>query len=71
MTVDSKGNIKFIEVKNGPNARLTPNQKKLQDALNNGEDVIPRGKNAAKAGLKPGEPVGAEFQVDRWQKGTP
>ena len=38
-------------------AKLSPGQQKVKDAIDQGEDVIPRGKNAEKAGLKPNEPT--------------
>lgn len=54
---DAEGNLKFIESKNGPGARYTPNQR---DAFPQLESTggIPRGANAADAGLNPGEPIG-------------
>ena len=45
-----------VETKTG-DAKLSPGQQKVKDAIDQGEDVIPRGKNAEKAGLKPNEPT--------------
>jgi RHS repeat-associated protein len=43
----------FVEVKTGPNARLNPNQRIGYPAIQN-EGFVPRGANAANAGLVPG-----------------
>jgi RHS repeat-associated protein len=59
------GTLKFIECKNGPCAGLTPNQKRAFPEIRSG-GAVPRGGNAAKAGLKPGEPIGpTEVVVER------
>jgi RHS repeat-associated protein len=60
-----QGSLKFIECKNGPCAGLTPNQKAALPEIRN-TGGVPRGKNAAKAGLKPGEAIGpTEVVVER------
>jgi RHS repeat-associated protein len=67
LTQDSEGNLKFIEAKNGPAARLTPNQKAGYPLLRT-EGGVPRGMNAQRAGLTPGEPIGpVPVQVDYWE----
>jgi len=60
---------KVIEGKtNG--AELSKGQRAVRDAINRGEPVIPRGKNAEAAGLKPGEPIKMkEYEVKRCQIG--
>ena len=45
-----------VEVKSG-NAQLRPGQKAVQADIQAGREVIPRGQNAAKAGLRPNEPT--------------
>ena len=65
LTRTSEGNLKVREAKYGPTAKLTPGQRELQSAAQNGEAVTPRGANAEKAGLKPGEQVCIqEFELD-------
>lgn len=54
---DAAGNRFFVEVKNGPSAGLTPNQKAAFPTIESSGGV-PAGKNAAAAGLKPGTPIG-------------
>ena len=46
----------MVETKTG-NARLTGGQRQLFDDVQNGRPVIPRGQNAANAGLTPGRPT--------------
>jgi len=66
VTEPSKGKIKIIESKKGPNARLTPGQTKAQKAVQEGKPLVPQGENAEKAGLTPGEPINVDtYQVDR------
>jgi RHS repeat-associated protein len=60
----AEGGLKIIESKNGPTARLSPRQKEAQQAVQNGQPLIPRGGNAEKAGLTPGEPV----QINKYQE---
>ena len=67
---DAEGNLKFIEAKNGPFARLTSNQQVGYPLLRS-EGGIPRGMNALKARLAPGEPIGPiPVQVDWWDLGS-
>jgi RHS repeat-associated protein len=64
-TKTPEGKLKFIECKNGPCAGLTPNQKAAFPEIQN-KGGVPRGRNAAKAGLKPGEKIGpTEVVVER------
>ena len=64
-TKTPSGNLKFIECKTGPCAGLTPNQRAALPEIQS-KGGIPRGANAAKAGLKPGEPIGpTEVVVER------
>jgi len=51
------GTMCFIEVKTGPRARLTPNQSTGFPVIRAG-GAVPRGANAAGAGLVPGVPMG-------------
>lgn len=54
-----------VEVKSG-DARLTPGQKAVQADIQAGREVIPRGQNAAEAGLTPGQPTTMTcYTVDR------
>jgi RHS repeat-associated protein len=63
---DAQGKATVIESKNGPNAKLTDNQKEMQQTSTSGGTVTPRGKNAAAAGLTPGKPIPApQYQVDQ------
>jgi hypothetical protein len=63
---DAEGNLKFIESKNGPFASLTPNQEAAFPLLVS-EGGVPRGMNAARAGLEPGVPIGPiPVQIDWW-----
>ena len=68
--VATKGDKKkLIESKKGPTAKLTENQEKANNAVNSGQPLIPKGNNAARAGLTPGNPVRFdEYQVDRHPK---
>lgn len=64
-TKTPEGRLKFIECKNGPCAGLTPNQRAAFPEIRS-QGGVPRGANAAKAGLKPGEPIGpTETVVER------
>jgi hypothetical protein len=61
------GEVIIIESKNGPTADLTENQKNAKNRVEQGQSLIPRGKKAEEAGLKPGEETEiADYQVDRW-----
>jgi RHS repeat-associated protein len=65
---DAQGNLKFIESKCGPGACLNTNQKYRFPELQQ-SGGIPRGKNAAAAGLTPGQPMGpTPVQVDYWPR---
>jgi hypothetical protein len=55
----------FVEVKNGPNARLSPNQRTGYDAIRKGGG-IPRGGNAADARLPVGRPMPATPVREIW-----
>ena len=56
---------KVVETKTG-DAKLSPGQEKVKDAIDKGEPVIPRGKNAERAGLEPGRPVKMDsYRIDR------
>jgi len=60
------GALKFIESKCGSGACLTPNQRAGFPTIEAG-GAVPRGGNAAAAGLQPGQPLGpTEVQVDWW-----
>lgn len=52
------GQLSFVEVKNGPGARLTPNQEKAFPIIRS-QGGVPRGANADKTpGLESGVPIG-------------
>lgn len=53
---DASGARSFVEVKNGPFARLTKNQTAAYPVIQS-QGFIPRGGNAAAAGLSPGSRV--------------
>lgn len=53
---NADGSIEFVEVKNGPNAGLTPNQETAFPAIRAG-GAVPRGANAQAAGLPVGAPL--------------
>lgn len=54
-----------VEVKSG-GGRLSPGQKAVKADIDAGRPVTPRGKNAADAGLEPGQPTSMKcYQVDR------
>jgi RHS repeat-associated protein len=62
----ANGALKFIESKCGGGACLSPNQRAGFPVIEAG-GAVPRGANAAAAGLKPGQPLGpTEVQVDWW-----
>jgi hypothetical protein len=66
LVTDSKGDLNIVESKNGPSARLTPRQTEAQQAVQQGQSLIPRGGNAQAAGLTPGSPVKVnQYQVDQ------
>lgn len=48
IAADFNGEIRLIEVKNGPSASYTPNQKIVYPQMKENVPVIPRGKNAGK-----------------------
>lgn len=54
---DACGNRCFVEVKNGPTAKMTSNQKVAFPAIQS-QGGVPVGANAAAAGLTPGVPIG-------------
>jgi RHS repeat-associated protein len=56
LVLTSDGRTVFFEVKNGPGATLTPNQRIAFPAIRGG-GAIPRGGNAATAGLPVGQPL--------------
>ena len=60
------GKLRFIEVKTGPSARLTPNQRATFSEIRS-EGGIPRGKRSADADLTPGRPIGpTEVVIERF-----
>ena len=60
------GKLKFIEVKTGPSARLTPNQRAAFPQIRS-EGGIPHGVRAAEARLKPGRAIGpTEVVIERF-----
>jgi RHS repeat-associated protein len=65
------GKLKFIESKNGPNAKFTANQKKYYpDFEQNGGTIV--GNNGASAGLNEGNNVtNVIFQIDTWNGAKP
>ena len=66
IVTESKGDLNIVESKNGPNARLTPRQTQAQQAVQQGQQLIPRGGNAQAAGLTPGTPVNInQYQVEQ------
>ena len=66
VTETPRGNVKLIESKNGPSARLTPNQRKALPEIQKSGTCTPCGKNAQKAGLEPGKKIkSVEVQIDR------
>jgi RHS repeat-associated protein len=66
VTRDAQGKVRPGESKCGPTACLNPNQvKRFQEFEQSGG--TPVGRNAAKAGLKPGQPIDpAKVRVDYW-----
>jgi hypothetical protein len=57
VTRDPQGRFSFAEVKNGPTAKLTANQRMVHEEIRTG-GFIPRGESAARAGFNVGEPYG-------------
>lgn len=58
--------MNIVESKNGPTAQLTSRQTEAQQAVQQGQSLIPRGGNAQAAGLTPGIPVKInQYQVDK------
>jgi uncharacterized protein RhaS with RHS repeats len=55
-----------VETKTG-DAKLSPGQQKVKDSIDKGEEVIPRGNNAEKAGLPKDTPIKMKnCKVDRY-----
>lgn len=54
---NADGSHEFVEVKNGANADLTPNQTNAFPTIRTG-GAVPAGANAANAGLRPGVALG-------------
>ncbi len=53
---DAQGNLEFVEVKNGPTAKLSANQESGYPAVEAG-GAVPQGANATAAGLQVGTPL--------------
>jgi len=67
LTETPKNELKVREAKNGESAKMTRGQRELEDTVEKGGSVIPRGKNAEKAGLKPGELIKIDkFELDKY-----
>lgn len=67
VTKTKSGKIKVYESKKGPTARQSKPQKEMQKVVKSGGSVIPKGKNAKKAGFEPKKPMKVdEYQLDRW-----
>lgn len=66
LTRTPEGNLRFIECKNGPCAALTTRQREAFPLIQS-QGGIPRGGNAAAAGLEPGVPIGpTEILIERF-----
>ena len=64
---DADGTLRFVDAKTGAKAGLTDNQKIGYPELRS-QGGTPRGENAARAGLRPGVPIGPQrVDVDRWK----
>ncbi|MGH8902483.1 MAG: hypothetical protein ACRDYA_12590 [Egibacteraceae bacterium] len=68
---DPDGTLRFIDVKTGPNAPLTPNQRIGYPEIRT-QGGVPRGANAdeavQRAGLRPGDPMGSTpVDIHRWK----
>lgn len=63
---ETKANVtKLVEAKNGPSAGLTKSQRVALAEIQKTGTCTPCGKNAAKAGLKPGKEIkNVEVQID-------
>jgi hypothetical protein len=67
VTLTTAKELKVREAKEGPSARLTPRQQQMQQAVAQGQAVVPRGENARQAGLPPGQPIVVKhFEEDRY-----
>lgn len=53
----SEGDVRFVEVKNGPSARPNPNQQRVFEYIRR-DGGTPVGRRARQAGFEPGEPIG-------------
>lgn len=61
------GEVRLYEVKNGPSAGFTPNQRMAFPQMNGELPIIPFGQNAFDAGFKPGIGVqGYVLQIIRY-----
>ncbi len=66
MVTESKGDLNIVESKNGASARMTSRQTEAQEAVKQGQPLIPRGGNAQAAGITPGKPIQInKFQIDQ------
>jgi len=66
LTRTPEGRLRFIECKNGPCAALNPRQRQAFPLIER-QGGIPRGGNAAAAGLEPGVPIGpTEVLIERF-----
>jgi hypothetical protein len=66
LTRTPEGNLRFIECKNGPCAAVTTRQRQAFPLIES-QGGIPRGGNAAAAGLEPGVPIGpTEVLIERF-----
>lgn len=64
---DPDGTLRFIDAKTGPNAGLTPNQRVGYPEIRT-QGGVPRGNNAAEAGLQPGRRIGpTPVDIHRWK----
>lgn len=63
---DTKGDLYFLESKNGPRASLTENQGPGYPVLE-GSGGVPYGPRAAQAGLEPGRPIGPTPVQVEWR----
>jgi hypothetical protein len=59
--------LKAREAKHGPTAKLTARQQELQETIQRGGAVVPRGAKAEQSGLTPGKAIKLrEFEEDRY-----
>ncbi|NLE63239.1 MAG: RHS repeat-associated core domain-containing protein [Bacteroidales bacterium] len=67
IAADFNGTIQLIEVKNGPSASFTPNQKVVYPQMLDGVKVIPRGANASTVWPgQVGQPTSQYFLIIKW-----